>query len=190
MPQQVAEACIRFLKTDAVDTTDIPGQAMQRLNGKGSDRTGRSGEEWGTFTIPFKPSELNFRTIQGTEKKKQDFQAREDGSSGGVFACQTGESGVSLSVKLHFDRSNYRESSVQNEVEGFLSAANNPLTRGVIFCWGRLDFEGVMEGLSAEYVRFDADGTPVAASVDFSISLKDGSKLAEMTKTDYQSLFG
>lgn len=190
MPQQAAEACIKFIKTDSTDTADIPKLASGKLRGENGAGTGRSRDEWGTFIVPFHPSELNFRTIEGRDEKKQDFQVKEDGSPGGVYACQTGEGGVTLSVKLLFDRSQYKESSVQNEVEGFLAAAGSPQTRGVVFCWGNLDFEGIIEGMSAEYLRFDADGTPTAASMDFSISLKDGEKLAEMTEKDYQALFG
>lgn len=45
----------------------------------------------------------------------------------------------------------------------------SPLPPRLLFAWGSFRFRGVIEELREEYVRFDADGTPVRAWVDLTL---------------------
>lgn len=59
--------------------------------------------------------------------------------------------------------------SVQGDVDGLLAITTQPVTRRVIFCFGRMFFSGEVEAVTARYTMFSPSGRPVAAEVDFSI---------------------
>ncbi len=59
--------------------------------------------------------------------------------------------------------------SVQGDVDGLLALTTQPVTRRVIFCFGRMFFSGEVEAVTAKYTMFSPSGRPVAAEVDFSI---------------------
>ena len=82
---------------------------------------------------------------------------------------------------------------LQTEVEGFTAALRDPHTRGVKFCWGPMEYAGVLRQVVANYTMFDLYGRPVRATVDLQIYLRDES----VTATDmgyweeaYERAFG
>jgi hypothetical protein len=47
--------------------------------------------------------------------------------------------------------------------------AGNDLPPRLLFSWGSFRFRGYVEALSQEWIRFDADGTPVRAWLDLTL---------------------
>jgi len=43
--------------------------------------------------------------------------------------------------------------------------------RQVAFYWGTMCYKGVVRSVDAEYVLFDQEGTPMRATVDFTIDV-------------------
>jgi hypothetical protein len=78
--------------------------------------------------------------------------------------------------------------SVQPVVEAFIGALRNPYTRRITFSWGEFSFTGSLDGLSANYTMFSAEGKPVRATVD--VALKDtGRKMVSQLKADFEKAF-
>ncbi len=59
--------------------------------------------------------------------------------------------------------------SVRQIVEGFLVMVKNHESRRVIFSWGDLMYEGVMNSVSCNYTMFNTSGEPIRAEVNIRI---------------------
>lgn len=77
---------------------------------------------------------------------------------------------VTLAMDLIFDSSLNPEMGIRKEVEGFLSAARNPLKRKVVFVWNKIRFEGDLSEVSAEYTMFSREGKPLRAKISITIN--------------------
>ncbi len=124
-----------------------------------------------TMKVQFNPSSLRFSS-GGTDsgKEKADVSHKENGQTRTASAENSSEL-VRVAVKLIFDRTIYEDSSVQTEVESFLSIVKNAYVRQVAFYWGTMCYRGVVKSVNAEYVLFNQEGIPMRATVDFSIDV-------------------
>lgn len=79
--------------------------------------------------------------------------------------------------------------TVQDEVEGLISALRNPLTRNIAFRWTDFVFSGQLSNVSAQYTMFSTSGKPVRAKVTLKICHEmDDSYLAPWYN-DYNKAF-
>lgn len=124
-----------------------------------------------TMKVQFNPSSLRFSS-GGTEsgKEKADVSHKEKEQTRTAPAENSSEL-VRVAVKLIFDRSIYEDSSVQSQVESFISIVRNSYVRQVAFYWGTMCYRGVVKSVNAEYVLFNQAGNPMRATVDFSIDV-------------------
>lgn len=124
-----------------------------------------------TLRIQFNPSSLRFTSGEANAgREKADIAHRENGQTRTALAENTSVV-VRVSVKLVFDRTVYADCSVQPEVERFIAIVRNPYVRQVAFHWGTMCYRGVVKDMNAEYVLFDQEGTPMRATVDFTIDV-------------------
>lgn len=187
MAEQLAKAYLKFVRCrENQEQISVTENAKNRLNGKNAAPPPGNGC---VFPVQFNPSELQFSTESGSKKKKNNFQGK-----GGKISKEDYVSvaipGIHMSVKLVFDGYFEKEGYVQRVTEGLLAAAKES-SRGLItsFSWEKFVFTGILENVSAEYTMFDAEGCPVRSNVDFTVSLTDKKKMAEILETDYQALF-
>lgn len=55
--------------------------------------------------------------------------------------------------------------SVKPQVEGFIGALRTPEHRRIVFTWGHLVYEGVLNNVDAKYTMFNPMGNPIRAEV-------------------------
>lgn len=124
------------------------------------------------FQVPFNPSELSFESTALKPDRTDEKQ----------------EMTVRLNMKLVFDKSLYME-SVQEETERFLAAARDPQKRRVLFHWNEMNFDGLLDRMTASYEMFSNEGKPVRAKIDIGISARGSSMAASEWYSDYKALF-
>ena len=66
-----------------------------------------------------------------------------------------------------------KDYSIQQDVEGFLSACRRPGTRYIRFSMGDMSYAGVLYQVSANYTMFNPTGEPIRAVVYLSMTLID-----------------
>lgn len=185
---KLAKACIRFLKPSGREKQDTLAMALKAL-AQGGKQGARDGEE-GRYFVQFNPTELQIAVIRGTKRTKRDFQPRQK-KIPQTNCIRESSGGMTLTLKLDLDKSLEDEGSVQNEVEGFLSAAGEAGEgRQAAFYWGEFSFIGTIGQVSAEYVMFSSQGKPIRAKLDFTLTCKEQRLLEEMTGEDIRTLFG
>jgi hypothetical protein len=138
------------------------------------------GKDVKKYEVQFNPESLKItaavndkKNVTSLEENKQNVQ------------YSSNEATYSLSVQLIFDESNsiiQTEGKVQKEVEGFISAISSENTRALVFMWGNINYEGILDNVEATYTMFDSNGIPIRANMNLSISccsLFDGSAVSE-----------
>lgn len=166
-----------------------------------------------TFKVQFNPSQLQLYA-SNFPVKKIDAQGK-DPAQDAVTKAQ-----LTLTTTLYFDEMNVYDSfmwdkftggitaqgakniasavmsakgkvwTVQDEVEGFIAALRNPLTRNIKFVWADFAFAGQLSNVSAQYTMFSTSGRPVRAKVLLRIQHEmDDIYLASWFK-DFQTAFG
>lgn len=124
-----------------------------------------------TLKVQFNPSSLRFTSGEtDAGKEKADISQGKNGQMHTVPAENTSVV-VHVAVKLVFDRTIYVDCSVQPDVERFIAIVRNPYVRQVAFYWGTMCYKGVVKSVDAEYVLFNQEGTPMRATVDFTIDV-------------------
>ena len=87
----------------------------------------------------------------------------------------------------------YDSHSVQPDVEAFTAMLRDPMKRLVIFTWGTMSYQGMLNNISAEYTMFNVLGEPVRATVSLGIIILDGDVYAQSVdiwKSIYAENFG
>jgi hypothetical protein len=160
------------------------------------NKTGRiTGASWKEYIVPFNPSTLSIRgrgqgfmpilaygqngataepgkqsvrvtiTVQLIFDKVDPADAfMEDKAS--LSPTKLGTNIAKLAIASNGGR---EDLSVQKQVEGFIAALRSPYTRLVEFLWGEMEYCGVLNNVSAQYVMFNLQGQPVRAHVNLSI---------------------
>lgn len=151
------------------------------------------------FTVQFNPSDLTLSGYGGGQVAKTDY-SRNDGK-GITFTAASVR--IMLHVKLIFDKvdppdafmsdkvntsvasmaqgavksvrtaTGKKKTSVQAEVEGFVAALRSDCTRKISFCWGAMQYDGVLSKVSAQYTMFNVQGEPIRAIVRLSLVCAD-----------------
>lgn len=189
-------------------TTSYPGVAKPPANA-----IKQYGFNEKIFKVQFNPSQLTVNA-SNNPVKKPDAQGN-DPAQDSVTKAQ-----LTMTTTLYFDEMNIYDSfmaekftggltaqgakniasavmsargtvwTVQDEVEGLISALRNPLTRNVSFRWTDFVFSGQLSNVSAQYTMFSTSGRPVRAKVLLRIQHEmDDSCLAAWYK-DYDTAFG
>lgn len=136
-----------------------------------SGQTASAGSRVTTLKVQFNPSSLRFTSGEmNAGKEKADISQNENGQTKTASAENT-SAAVHVAVKLIFDRTIYTDCSVQPDVERFLAIVKNPYVRQVAFYWGTMCYKGVVKSVDAEYVLFNQEGTPMRATVDFTVDV-------------------
>ena len=148
------------------------------------------------FVVRFNPSSLSLQAQGGGRVAKSNFATGANSSM--EYGSMTPR--IQMGVELIFDAATNDESfmqesltlpknlvmtavkagtkknsSVQNQVEGFIAALRNPYTRAVTFNWGKLSYTGQLNYLDANYTMFSKSGRPVRAVVSLGILCVDES---------------
>lgn len=79
--------------------------------------------------------------------------------------------------------------SVQDEVEGLLSALHNPYTRYVSFRWADFSFAGQLNTIRANYTMFSPAGRPVRAQVQLRLQHEMDPNMLHQWYADFDSAF-
>ena len=85
------------------------------------------------------------------------------------------------------------EYSVQPIIEGFIGMLRQERTRFITFCWGSMQYEGIVNSLNTKYTMFSLTGQPIRGEVDLSMILVDeevGPKDMGVWKKHYEEAFG
>ncbi len=85
------------------------------------------------------------------------------------------------------------EYSVQPIIEGFIGMLRQERTRFITFCWGSMQYEGIVNSLNTKYTMFSLTGQPIRGEVDFSMILVDeevGPNNMGVWKKHYEEAFG
>lgn len=86
-----------------------------------------------------------------------------------------------------------QEYSVQPIIEGFIGMLRQERTRFVTFCWGSMQYEGIVNNLETSYTMFNLTGQPVRGEVQMSMVLVDeevGPNNMGIWKQHYEEAFG
>lgn len=149
----------------------------------------RKGQEETIYPIQFAPEKLQLSTVGKKKHIKKDFVEKKGSPSKNRWERQT-FSGIRLGMHLLFDRSKEEGGSVRSDIEG-LQKALEKCTEDtkIAFCWNEIEFSGSLKNLSAEYLMFDSQGSPVRASADLTICCQDKDGIRELLEQDFQGLF-
>lgn len=85
------------------------------------------------------------------------------------------------------------EYSVQPIIEGFIGMLRQERTRYVTFCWGSMEYEGIVNSLNTNYTMFSLTGQPIRGEVELSMVLVDeevGPHNLGKWKQHYEDAFG
>lgn len=85
------------------------------------------------------------------------------------------------------------EYSVQPIIEGFIGMLRQERTRFVTFCWGAMQYEGIVNSLNTRYTMFSLTGQPIRGEVELSMILVDeevGPNNMGVWKKHYEEAFG
>lgn len=156
---------------------DKPRNAVikDRLSGgNGSGNRGESGQESVVIKVQFNPATLSFSTYDRAwakkEKKRKKTSLTQSGQDEVASAfADAPDSSINVSFKLIFDRTTDKNADVQPDVNRFLALVKDPFVRQAAFCWGDLSYKGLLKHVEAEYVLFDALGTPTRATVSLTL---------------------
>ena len=77
-------------------------------------------------------------------------------------------------VKAGLTAAGKKNNSVQYEVEALNAAVRDPRRRLCIFTWGDMEYQGMLNSVSGEYVMFNVNGEPCRAHVRLTMTLMDG----------------
>lgn len=183
----LSKAYISFEEKVQKSGESLAKRTENALNAKKPDTALKAGKD--AFTVQFNPMELQFSTERGSKKKKKDLQQKE-GKISEEACIKESVPGINMSVRLILDAGFSETNDVQRKTEGLLAAAKMSARElKASFCWENFVFTGIMESVSAEYTMFDEEGHPIRADIDFTISLTDKEKMAEIMNTDYKELF-
>ncbi len=151
------------------------------------------------FYVQFNPSELSLSGYGGGQVAKTDYSSKD----GKGVTFDSASVRIMLNVRLIFDKvdpqdafmsdkltssmasaaqgavkgirtaAGKKEYSVQKEVEGFLAALRSNYTCKIAFCWGAMNYSGVLNKVSSQYTMFNVQGEPIRASVRLSLVCAD-----------------
>lgn len=124
-----------------------------------------------TLKVQFNPSSLQFSSGESDAGREKSDVSRDENGQTRTAPAENTSAVVRVSVKLIFDRTIYVDCSVQPDVERFLAIVRNPYVRQVVFYWGTMCYAGVVKSVDAEYVLFNSEGTPMRATVNFTIDV-------------------
>lgn len=149
----------------------------------------RKGAEETIYPIQFAPEKLRLSTVGKKNRIKRDFVERKGSSSKNRWERHS-FSGINLSLHLLFDKSTEDNESVRSDIEGLLNALKKCAEdTKIAFCWNNTEFSGTLKYLSAEYLMFDSQGSPVRASADLTICCQDKEGIQNLLEQDYKNLF-
>jgi hypothetical protein len=138
------------------------------------------GKDVKKYEVQFNPETLK---ITATVNDKKSVTSLEENKEKVDYSSNNAQ--YTLSVQLIFDESNaiiQTEGTVQKEMEGFISAISSENTRALVFMWGNMNYEGILDNVEASYTMFDSKGIPIRANMNLTISccpLFDSSSVSE-----------
>jgi hypothetical protein len=148
-------------------TKNILSGLMDKVNTR-PDKTNR-------IKVQFNPETLSFSYDDSSSKNdKTSIVQNEDGNTPQAVA-EDDTSAVNMSFKLVFDRSLFKDCSVQPEVEQFIALIKKPYVRKITFYWGTMCYYCLLRSIDAEYVLFNSKGVPMRANINMSLQILDRS---------------
>ncbi|MCR5251313.1 MAG: hypothetical protein K6E50_11965 [Lachnospiraceae bacterium] len=72
-------------------------------------------------------------------------------------------------VKTGLTIAGVKKITVQDTAEAFVGALRSPYTRIITFHWGDMNYSGLLNGVTVNYVMFNQQGEPVRAYLDLSL---------------------
>lgn len=126
------------------------------------------GEDVKKYEVQFNPTSLKMQASVADDDSKVSMEV-----SKAQMEYGANEINVMMSATLIFDESDVLlipKHSVQKQVEGFLSAIGNESTRAVLFMWGNMCYEGILDGIDGKYTMFDENGMPIRAEMEITIN--------------------
>lgn len=161
------------------------------------------------FTVQFNPNELKFTGYGGEEMAVQNY-TNDPKKRGNQISSVSAH--IEMNIPLIFDRVNNQDAfysdkfslgqtnvargvgklavnavtgnsyTVQPEVEAFTAIIRSGGKRLIHFSWGDMSYEGILNGVSAEYTMFNVNGEPIRANVNLRLVLLDGGNYKQTTR--------
>lgn len=125
------------------------------------------GENVKKYEVQFNPTTLKLTAQAVTQKSRTSLEENKETMEYGA-----NDATYTLSVQLIVDESNailQTEGNVQTEAEGFIAALSNENTRALLFMWGDMTYEGILNGVEVNYTMFDTNGIPIRGEINLSI---------------------
>jgi hypothetical protein len=152
------------------------------------------------FQVQFNPSTLTFTGYGGGMVSKMDYTSKTEGKA---ITLEPASTRIVMNVSLIFDKVDPQDAfmadkllpsatsvvtgaakavktiagkadhSVQTEVEGFIAALRSTRTTRLTFHWGKMNYTGVLNRVSAQYTMFNVLGVPIRAVVNLSMVCAD-----------------
>lgn len=155
------------------------------------------------FTVQFNPSSIRINARGGGRVPISNFM-KNDKNQAGTVDFKALDPYINVSFTVIFDAFNQadafmeerftlgattlaknvataavtgagKEFSVRPVVEGFLAAIRNENHRRMIFRWGNLKYEGILNSVSGKYTMFNTKGHPIRAEINISMLMGGGS---------------
>jgi hypothetical protein len=169
-----------ILETAYIEVEDYSGFEQSKLSASKiksilsglSDEKTKESSQSKKIKVQFNPDSLSFSSGGGSQSKKSktSIVMNEEGKATQAEAEDSQEA-IDISFKLIFDRSTYKDSSVQPDIEQFLAMLKKPYVRQITFYWGTMCYKGALKSISAEYVLFNSTGIPMRAIVNLSMQV-------------------
>lgn len=171
MEQTVETAYLEIFNEMEEAPTPVTASVTSRILSGGTDTRKQQTAQSEILKVEFNPASLKFLAGgKEQEKKHASILYDENGEVRQADAAEASDA-LTVSMKLIFDRSIYKDDSVLQQVNGFMSIIQNPYVREVAFHWGSQYYIGKVTSINGEYTMFNTAGTPTRATIDLSILL-------------------
>lgn len=111
----------------------------------------------------------------------------DDMVSGDCFMGDTINAGLSTQTVLNAVQGGTH--SVMAEMNGLLAVLKNPTCRRVAFHWGKFEFDGLLDSVTAKYTMFSTSGRPVRGEAELRLRLDSSGSALDKWKESYTDAF-
>lgn len=167
-------------------------KALKSIGVKAGYHTKREGTKYLRYEVLFNPKQL---TLNGRGQAEVLMHDKSDGKG---LSYRTRAANLEANIPLVVDRTlaskismgvdipgvntslsggamalvnNFRDGSIQKEVEAFIALLQSEYTKRVVFYWGDMVLDGMLSSVNSHYQIFDPNGNPTRATIDLHLIL-------------------
>lgn len=174
--EEIEKAYIQVFHNEnpAMDNKPNLDVVKDKLSGN-NEKDNNKGQDIDIIEVLFNPSTLSFSmrdrawSSKENERKKKISLLQSGQKEVATSFAENPAPSISVSFRLIFDKTTDKNADVQPDVQQFLALVQDPYVRQVAFCWGDLSYKGLLKNVEAEYVIFNALGTPTRATINLTL---------------------